>query len=62
MPNPPDVVSWSLPAFVLLTDFPWKPPFAWDRLFGSFAREQERSVVGLTANITIYNPPRVATS
>ncbi len=28
----------------------------WDRLFGTFAREQEKVVYGLTTNITSYNP------
>ncbi|MDM4722335.1 sterol desaturase family protein [Micromonospora sp. WMMA1363] len=32
----------------------------WDRLFGSFAAEQERCVYGLTKNITTHNPIRVA--
>ena len=32
----------------------------WDRLFGSFAPEQERPVYGLTKNINTYNPLRVA--
>jgi hypothetical protein len=32
----------------------------WDRLFGSFAKETERPVYGLTKNITTYNPLRVA--
>ncbi len=33
----------------------------WDRLFGSFAREQETVVYGLTKNINSYNPLRIAT-
>ncbi|MEU3600763.1 sterol desaturase family protein [Streptomyces sp. NPDC006798] len=33
----------------------------WDRLFGSFAVEDERPVYGLTKNIDTYNPLRVAT-
>ncbi len=28
----------------------------WDRLFGTFAREDEKVVYGLTTNITSYNP------
>jgi sterol desaturase/sphingolipid hydroxylase (fatty acid hydroxylase superfamily) len=32
----------------------------WDRLFGSFEPEGERSVYGLTKNIATYNPVRVA--
>ncbi|MGW5556156.1 sterol desaturase family protein [Micromonospora sp. NPDC003944] len=32
----------------------------WDRLFGSFAPEQERCVYGLTKNVDSYNPVRVA--
>jgi sterol desaturase/sphingolipid hydroxylase (fatty acid hydroxylase superfamily) len=28
----------------------------WDRLFGTFAREEEKVVYGLTTNITSYNP------
>jgi sterol desaturase/sphingolipid hydroxylase (fatty acid hydroxylase superfamily) len=32
----------------------------WDRLFGSFERERERPVYGLTKNITTFNPLRVA--
>jgi len=31
----------------------------WDRLFGTFAREEERVVYGLTKNLTTYNPLRV---
>ncbi|MFD9718463.1 hypothetical protein [Streptomyces sp. NPDC059076] len=46
----------------LLTDLPGEIPFLRDRLLGSFAPEQERSVVGLTENTTTHNPPRVATS
>lgn len=33
----------------------------WDRLFGSFAPEEERVVYGLTKNITSYNPLVIAT-
>ncbi|MFB7937224.1 sterol desaturase family protein [Streptomyces sp. NPDC056049] len=33
----------------------------WDRLFGSWAGENERPVYGLTKNIETYNPLRVAT-
>lgn len=33
----------------------------WDRLFGSFAREEERVIYGLTKNITSYNPLVIAT-
>lgn len=32
----------------------------WDRLFGSFAEEDERVVYGLTRNIATYNPLRIA--
>ena len=32
----------------------------WDRLFGTFAEEQERVVFGLTKNIATYNPVRIA--
>lgn len=32
----------------------------WDRLFGSFAQEDERVVYGLTRNIATYNPLRIA--
>jgi sterol desaturase/sphingolipid hydroxylase (fatty acid hydroxylase superfamily) len=31
----------------------------WDRLFGTFARERERVVYGLTKDITTYNPLRI---
>ncbi len=31
----------------------------WDRLFGTFAREDEKVTYGLTTNITTYNPLRV---
>lgn len=31
----------------------------WDRLFGSFAPEEERVVYGLTTNIHTYNPLRI---
>lgn len=33
----------------------------WDRLFGTFEREDERVVYGLTTNIGTYNPAKVAT-
>ena len=33
----------------------------WDRLFGTFEREDERVVYGLTTNIETYNPVKVAT-
>lgn len=33
----------------------------WDRLFGTFEREDERVVYGLTTNIDTYNPVTVAT-
>ncbi len=33
----------------------------WDRLFGTFEREDERVVYGLTTNIDSYNPVTVAT-
>ncbi|HWR13810.1 MAG TPA: sterol desaturase family protein [Terriglobales bacterium] len=32
----------------------------WDRLFGTFAREEEAVVYGLTTNIRTYNPIRIA--
>jgi hypothetical protein len=32
----------------------------WDRLFGSFAKEEEPCVYGLTKNIQTYNPVRIA--
>jgi sterol desaturase/sphingolipid hydroxylase (fatty acid hydroxylase superfamily) len=32
----------------------------WDRLFGSFEQERERTVYGLTHNIHSYNPLRIA--
>jgi len=32
----------------------------WDRLFGSFQREEERPVYGLTKNIESYNPALIA--
>jgi sterol desaturase/sphingolipid hydroxylase (fatty acid hydroxylase superfamily) len=32
----------------------------WDRLFGTFAREEEPCVYGLTKNIGTYNPVRIA--
>lgn len=32
----------------------------WDRLFGSFAKEEEACVYGLTKNIQTYNPVRIA--
>ncbi len=31
----------------------------WDRLFGTFAKEDERVVYGLTTNIETYNPLRI---
>ena len=34
---------------------------AWDRCFGTFERERERVVYGLTKNISTYNPARIAT-
>ncbi len=33
----------------------------WDRVFGTFEREDERVVYGLTTNIDTYNPLRIAT-
>lgn len=33
----------------------------WDRLFGTFQREDERVVYGLTTNIGTFNPAKVAT-
>jgi sterol desaturase/sphingolipid hydroxylase (fatty acid hydroxylase superfamily) len=33
----------------------------WDRLFGTFEREEEPVVYGLTKNIDTYNPVRIAT-
>ena len=33
----------------------------WDRLFGTFEREDERVVYGLTTNIHTFNPLRIAT-
>jgi sterol desaturase/sphingolipid hydroxylase (fatty acid hydroxylase superfamily) len=33
----------------------------WDRLFGTFQREEEPVVYGLTKNIQTYNPLRIAT-
>ena len=33
----------------------------WDRLFGTFQREEEPVVYGLTKNIDTYNPARIAT-
>ncbi|MGH9086057.1 MAG: sterol desaturase family protein, partial [Acidimicrobiales bacterium] len=33
----------------------------WDRLFGTFQREEEPVVYGLTKNIETYNPARIAT-
>jgi sterol desaturase/sphingolipid hydroxylase (fatty acid hydroxylase superfamily) len=33
----------------------------WDRLFGTFQREEEPVIYGLTKNIRTYNPLRVAT-
>jgi sterol desaturase/sphingolipid hydroxylase (fatty acid hydroxylase superfamily) len=33
----------------------------WDRLFGTFQREEEPVVYGLTKNIDTYNPLRIAT-
>jgi sterol desaturase/sphingolipid hydroxylase (fatty acid hydroxylase superfamily) len=32
----------------------------WDRLFGTFAKEEEAPVYGLTKNIETYNPLRIA--
>ena len=32
----------------------------WDRLFGTFAREDERVVYGLTKDIQTFNPLRIA--
>jgi sterol desaturase/sphingolipid hydroxylase (fatty acid hydroxylase superfamily) len=32
----------------------------WDRLFGTFAKEEEPCVYGLTKNIGTYNPVRIA--
>ena len=32
----------------------------WDRLFGTFQREEEPVVYGLTKNIDTYNPARIA--
>jgi len=32
----------------------------WDRLFGTFAPEQERVVYGLTKDIDTFNPARIA--
>ena len=32
----------------------------WDRLFGTFQREEEPVVYGLTKNIETYNPVRIA--
>ena len=32
----------------------------WDRLFGTFEREKERCIYGLTTNIGTYNPVRIA--
>ena len=34
----------------------------WDRLFGTFAREEEPVVYGLTHNIDTFNPLRIATA
>ena len=34
---------------------------AWDRCFGTFEREDEPVVYGLTKNINTYNPARIAT-
>jgi hypothetical protein len=34
---------------------------SWDRLFGTFEREDEPVVYGLTKNIDTFNPGRVAT-
>jgi sterol desaturase/sphingolipid hydroxylase (fatty acid hydroxylase superfamily) len=33
----------------------------WDRLFGTFEREDQRVVYGLTKNIDTFNPTRIAT-
>lgn len=33
----------------------------WDRLFGTFEREREKVVYGLTRNISTFNPLRIAT-
>jgi hypothetical protein len=33
----------------------------WDRLFGTFEREDQRVVYGLTKNIDTFNPVRIAT-
>jgi sterol desaturase/sphingolipid hydroxylase (fatty acid hydroxylase superfamily) len=33
----------------------------WDRLFGTFEREREKVVYGLTTNINTFNPLRIAT-
>ena len=33
----------------------------WDRLFGTFEREDERVVYGLTTNIDTFNPVTIAT-
>ena len=33
----------------------------WDRLFGTFAREDEPVVYGLTKNVRSFNPVRVVT-
>ena len=33
----------------------------WDRLFGTFQREEEPVVYGLTKNIDTYDPLRIAT-
>lgn len=33
----------------------------WDRIFGTFQREDERVVYGLTRNINSFNPARIAT-
>lgn len=32
----------------------------WDRMFGTFKREEERPIYGLTTNIYTYNPLRIA--
>jgi len=32
----------------------------WDRLFGTFAPEEEKPVYGLTKNLTTFNPARIA--
>lgn len=32
----------------------------WDRLFGTFVKEEERPVYGLTKNINTYNPVKIA--